>query len=175
MEFPVTRYGLNFRLVVESDAEFIVGLRTHEKLARYISYTDNSLENQINWIKRYKEREAAGLEYYILFEDEANGPLGVFRLYHIEGDHFTAGSWLVKPDADELAAIKSDLFMLILGFEELKLTRCFIDIRKDNTKLVRYHTRFFRQIDEDEHNIYLDMDIPAYEHKRKYLTSILHE
>jgi hypothetical protein len=86
-----------------------------------------------------------------------------------------AGSWLVKPDADELAAIKSDLFMLILGFEELKLTRCFIDIRKDNTKLVRYHTRFFRQIDEDEHNIYLDMDIPAYEHKRKYLTSILHE
>ena len=68
MEFPVTRYGLNFRFVVESDAEFILDLRTHKKLARYISYTDNSLENQINWIKRYKEREAAGLEYYILFE-----------------------------------------------------------------------------------------------------------
>jgi len=173
MEFPVVRYGLNFRLVNEGDAEFIVGLRTNKKLARYISHTDNSLDNQINWIKNYKQREAEGKEYYILFEDAEHSPLGVLRLYKIEGDHFTAGSWLVKPDAEEFAALKSDLFLLIFGFEDLKMNRCFIDVRKDNKKLVRYHKMFFKPIGEDENNLYLDMDRSGYEHKRKYLTSIL--
>jgi hypothetical protein len=173
MDFPVCRYGLNFRLVTEDDAEFIVRLRTDKKLARYISHTDNSVANQVNWIKNYKRREEEGKEYYVLFEDAQTGPLGVFRLYKIEGDHFTAGSWLVKPDSEEFAALKSDLFLLIFGFEDLKMNRCFIDVRKDNKKLVRYHKMFFRLIGEDENNLYLDMDKAAYEHKRKYLTSIL--
>jgi hypothetical protein len=173
MQFPVSRYDLNFRLVNEDDAEFIVKLRTDKKLARYISYTDNSVLNQIDWIKAYKQREAEGKEYYVLFEDTHSGPLGVFRLYKIEGDHFTAGSWLVKPDAEEFAAVKSDLFLLIFGFDELKMNRCFIDVRKDNKKLVRYHKMFFRPIGEDENNLYLDMDRAAYERKRDYLSSIL--
>ena len=173
MEFPVTRYGLNFRLVVDEDAEFIVELRTHEKLARYISYTDNSVENQVKWIINYKLREAKGEEYYILFEDENHGKLGLVRIYNIKGNSFTAGSWLVKPDCDELVGLKSDLFILKFSFDELKLENCYIDIRKENKKLVRYHKMFFKQINEDEHNIYLLMDVDAYKKKSKYLTSIL--
>ena len=173
MKFPITQYGLNFRLVVEDDAEFIVALRTHEKLARYISYTDNSVENQINWIKNYKHRETKGEEYYILFEDENHVKLGVVRIYNIKDDSFTAGSWLIGLEADELAGLKSDLFILAFSFDELKLKKCYIDIRKDNKKLVRYHNMFFKQINEDEYNIYLVMDIEGYKKKTKYLTSIL--
>ena len=173
MKFPVTRYGLNFRLVVEEDAEFILGLRTDKKLARFISFTDNSLQNQIDWIKRYKQREADGKEYYIIFENTEKVPLGTFRLYDIKDDSFIGGSWLVRPDADEFAAIKSDLFMLNFGFEVLKMKTCFIDMRKDNKKLVRYHSMFFRKINEDEQNLYMVMDVPAYEYKRDYLTNIL--
>jgi hypothetical protein len=174
MQFPVSRYGLNFRLVVEDDAEFIVGLRTNKKLSRYISSTDSSVQNQVNWIRNYKHREAEGKEYYILFEDGNKEKLGLVRLYKIEGKSFTAGSWLVSPDADEMVGIKSDLFLLVFSFEELKLEECFIDMRKENKKLVRYHSKFFKQYKEDADNLYMVMDIPAYEIKREYLTKILH-
>jgi hypothetical protein len=173
MKFPIAQYGLNFRLVVEEDAQFILSLRTDKKLARFISFTDNSLENQVRWIRNYKQREADGKEYYVIFENADKNPLGTFRLYDIKDDSFIAGSWLVRPDADEFAAIKSDLFLLNFSFEYLKMKTCFIDMRKENKKLVRYHKMFYKQYNEDEHNLYMVMDIDAYKKKRGYLTNIL--
>ena len=52
----IERYGLTVRLVDEDDAEFIYTLRTNSKLSRYISNTDEILENQVEWIKKYKIR-----------------------------------------------------------------------------------------------------------------------
>ena len=173
MNFPVNYLGLNFRLVDEQDAPFILNLRTHKKLAKYISFTDESLDNQIRWIQNYKLREANGEEYYILFEDEIGEPLGVVRMYHIVGDTFTAGSWLVKPDCGELIALISDLFVLELSFNQMKMKKCLIDVRKQNKKIVRYHQKFFKQIGEDEENFYMEMDVEAYHKKRMFLKSIL--
>ncbi|HEY4196601.1 MAG TPA: GNAT family N-acetyltransferase [Mucilaginibacter sp.] len=173
MPFPYHRYGLTFRLVEESDAPFILGLRTDPKLGRHLSFTNNDLDQQALWIKNYKEREAQGAEYYILFEEEKLGRAGVVRLYNINGDFFTSGSWLIRPGCDELIALKSDLFVLQFAFEELKMQQCFIDTRKDNKKVINYHKRFFTKINEDEENLYFVMGIDGYQRKSQFLKSIL--
>ncbi|MCQ6957269.1 GNAT family N-acetyltransferase [Mucilaginibacter aquariorum] len=173
MQFPVHKYGLIFRLVEENDAAFILSLRADPKLSKHLSATDNDLDKQIRWIRQYKQREAEGSEYYFLYTDRQNQPLGVFRLYNIANKTVTSGSWLSKPGNDEFTPIKADLFLTSLIFENLKFDKCFIDVRKDNKKLVRYHKMFFTVINEDHQNIYMFMDKESYQHKREFLTSII--
>ncbi|RWY57318.1 GNAT family N-acetyltransferase [Mucilaginibacter gilvus] len=173
MQFPLHKYGLVFRLVEESDAAFILSLRTDEGRAKHLSATDNNLQKQIDWIRNYKEREKAGIDYYVLFEDDKQQPLGVFRLYDIKDKSFTSGSWLIKPGCNEFVGLKSDLFIGFLAHEMLHLDDCFFDVRKNNKKVLRYHKRFAKLIGEDELNVYFVMDRAAYEQKSKFLTSII--
>ena len=55
---PIEKYGCYYRLVEIKDAEFIMSLRTNEKLSRYINETNNKLKDQSDWLKDYKLREA---------------------------------------------------------------------------------------------------------------------
>lgn len=173
VSFPINKFGLSFRLVEKSDAAFIVGLRVDPRLSKHLSYTDNDIAKQEEWIEQYKKREKQGLEFYLLFETIDQKPLGVVRLYNFKGDTYTSGSWLVSPDSDELVAIKSDLFAAYFGFEVLKFDYCYIDIRKENTKVIRYHKRYFKQVDEDAEHLYLLMDKTAYEKKKAFLLPII--
>ncbi|MEO7214150.1 GNAT family N-acetyltransferase [Mucilaginibacter sp.] len=173
MQFPVSKYGFVFRMVEESDAEFILSLRTNDKLAKHLSPTEGDLDGQIAWIKSYKQREARGEEYYFLFESQTGQGLGVIRLYNFEGDSYTAGSWLTNPGADEMTAFASDAFAMDLAFDELGFSKCLIDVRKQNVKVLRYHKRFFKQIAEDADNIYMEMDRDGFQRKHQFLNSIL--
>jgi hypothetical protein len=56
----IEKYDLRMRLVEESDAEFILSLRTDESLNQFLSKTSTSLSAQIDWIRNYKIREEAG-------------------------------------------------------------------------------------------------------------------
>lgn len=173
INLPAHQYGLIFRLVEEHDAEFILSLRTDPKLSKHVSPVSNDLEAQKSWIRNYKERELLGEEYYFLYTDAQNEPLGVFRLYNIDGGTVTSGSWLAKSGGDELNAIKADLFLTTIIFEGFKFERCLIDVRKNNKKLVRYHKMFFTQTGEDEQNTYMMMDKEGYHRKLKFLTDII--
>ncbi|PWK79860.1 acetyltransferase (GNAT) family protein [Mucilaginibacter oryzae] len=170
---PAHQYGLIFRLVEERDAEFILSLRTDPKLARHLSATENDLPKQQAWIRTYKQREALGQEYYFLFENEDHEPQGLVRLYDFDGKTYTSGSWLIKPGADEFAAIKADLFSASFAMNELGFERCVFDVRKANKKVLRFHLMFASVTGEDELNVYLALDRAAYERKFKYLTSII--
>lgn len=170
---PAHQYGLIFRLVEERDAEFILSLRTDPRLAKHVSPVSNELETQQTWIRNYKGRELLGQEYYFLYSNEQNEPQGVFRLYNIEGDTVTSGSWLAKSGGDELNAIKADLFLTTAIFEEFKFERCLIDVRKDNKKLVRYHKMFFTVTGEDDLNVYMYMNAADYQRKKDFLLSII--
>ncbi|AYL97240.1 GNAT family N-acetyltransferase [Mucilaginibacter celer] len=170
---PAHRYGLIFRLVEEHDAGFILSLRTDPKLSKHVSPVSNDLEAQKAWIRNYKERELLGEEYYFLYTDAEHEPQGVFRLYNIDGDTVTSGSWLAKSGGDELNPIKADLFLTWAIFEGFGFERCLIDVRKDNKKLVRYHKMFFTQTGEDEQNIYMVMHRDGYQRKLKFLTDII--
>lgn len=170
---PAYKFDLIFRLVEPGDADFILELRTDARLSRYLSATQDNVEVQKRWISDYKEREANGTEYYFLYSDKHNQPVGVFRLYNITQASLTSGSWLSKPSDDPLIAAKTDLFLIELIFDELKVDKCFIDVRKGNKKMIRYHNMFFKQIAEDADNIYFFMDREGYLRKHKFLSEIV--
>lgn len=136
--FELNRYGLHTRLVVEDDAEFIVQLRTNPVLGRFIHSTDNDVEKQKEWIRNYKEKEKAGREYYFIHYIEG-APFGLSRLYGIEEDHCTEGSWVCRPIDDFSKSVASLVVTREILFENLGLDYDIFDVRKENKKVQKIH------------------------------------
>lgn len=137
--YELNKYGLHVRLVKEEDAEFIVALRTNPIKARYISATSNSVSDQKSWIKNYKEREAAGTDYYFIYSYQ--GKLaGVNRIYEIEGNHFIHGSWIFSDEVPPYSALAAGIIAREIAFETLGLEE-EIDtagVHKDNQGVLQY-------------------------------------
>lgn len=139
-DFEMDMYGLHFRLVNEEDAAFILRLRTNEKLSRFIHSTDSDLEAQKEWIRQYKERETAGTEYYFIFFK--NGiPVGLNRLYAIEEDSYTSGSWVFDPAAPLECSIASALIVRVIAFDmlEMKEENAFDGCHEANKKVLKFN------------------------------------
>jgi len=129
---------LSYRLVDETDAEFIIELRTNPKLNKFLNYTSNSIEDQISWIKNYKYRESKSLEFYFMFLEDGIRK-GTYRLYNINSYSFTIGSWLFNSCNNKLFPIYSDLLMADYGFYQLNKEILLFDVRKKNKKVINYH------------------------------------
>lgn len=136
--FELTRYGLHVRLVREKDAEFIVRLRTDERLGRYIHATANDVDKQREWIREYQKREAAGTEYYFIYETAAGNPLGVYRLYGVTEESFTSGSWIFLPDAPLGASMLAFIIARELAWELVPNAVNVYNIKKDNTSVLQF-------------------------------------
>lgn len=128
-DFSIHKYKLDCRLANESDCEFILQLRTDEILSRFIHATDNNLQSQINWMKKYKERERAGEDYYFVFFYEGKR-VGVCRLYSIHDKQFTFGSWLFKRDIPFFCSIAGAVIAREIAFDILGLE---LEVEKDGT------------------------------------------
>lgn len=163
-DFLISRYGLDVRLVNVYDANFIYSLRSDKELTKYISQVNGTLEDQIDWIKKYKVREKQGKEYYFIFLFKGV-PQGLARIYDIESDHFTQGSWLFKRDSVDGSSILGNIISCELGFELSGIKYMLTDARKGNNthKYVRaYHPEIleeteldiFYRISKDNHEKY---------------------
>jgi len=113
--YTIERYGLFARLIEESDAEFIVRLRTDPILSRYLHKTDSSVEVQKEWIRKYKEREEEGTDYYFIFYKDGKA-IGLNRLYEISFEKFTSGSWLFSSDAPFGTAFLAQIILREIAF-----------------------------------------------------------
>jgi len=152
-DFALERYGLQVRLVEESDAEFIVSLRTDPRLSKHIHTTSTDIEQQKLWIRNYKLREAQGSDYYFLFSIDGK-PQGLARIYDITEDTFTQGSWIFSPEAVLGASVLGNIISSEIGFEFLEKKIEYSDARRDNNTH-RYVKSFHPEIIKtDEMNIY---------------------
>lgn len=136
--FGMQCYGVDVRLAAVEDSAFILSLRTHEKLARFIHATENDLAKQEAWMRAYKERERAGREYYFIYSS-AGVPYGTNRIYDIQPRSATCGSWICRPGiSPELPIISTmilrDIMFSLLGFEYI-----VFDVRKQNKSVQRMH------------------------------------
>ena len=129
------------RLVEESDATFIFELRSNSQKSKFISEISNSLNDQENWIKQYKNREKQALEYYYIIQGQNEEALGTIRIYDIQGDSFCWGSWIVKQGAPASTAIKSALLIYEKAFYSLGFNRSHFDVRKENKSVIAFHKR----------------------------------
>jgi RimJ/RimL family protein N-acetyltransferase len=158
---------IHFRLVELSDAEFINSLRVDITYNKYLSAVDGDISKQEEWIKKYKEREKLGLEYYYIIQRNSDYlPIGTVRLYDFlkENSSFCWGSWILNENKTRYAALESALLIYDFAFLELGFNRCHMDIRKQNLKVLEFHKKFgIKLIGETEE------DYLAYYFKECYL------
>jgi acetyltransferase-like isoleucine patch superfamily enzyme len=168
---PINRYGITLRLVEEKDAEFIFELRNNSGLNRFISYTSPKLNDQIKWIKDYKIREEAGLEYYFVAQDQLGNNYGTIRLYNLDEKSFEIGSWLFNNNSPIGMAVKAHFIGFETGFEILKAEYCRFEIRKKNQGVLRYMRDFETTlVNEDDLNYYFTLSKESFYKRRSQLS-----
>lgn len=121
-EFNLHRYGLDVRLVTEDDARFILDLRMDPMKSKYLGKTSPNIQDQIDWITAYKDREIKGTDYYFFYSIDGK-PAGVNRIYDIKDDTFIHGSWLFANDVPPYCALAAAVIARQIAFYNLNLTK----------------------------------------------------
>lgn len=155
---------LRLRLVVLEDAAYIHGLRSDPAYNVFLSEYSGTVETQAAWLSRYKEREAAGREYYYIIERKPDHqPCGVVRLYDITEETFTWGSWILDHNKPAKAALESALLSFSLGFDTLALSTALVDVRNNNDKARAIYERLgMRYLRHDTQDTYFEYTSDQY-------------
>jgi len=132
---------LTLRLIKPDDAAYLHGLRTNPLYSSHLSKVTGTLEGQRHWIEGYKGREAAGQEFYYVIERKDGTRCGLVRLYDIEADSFTWGSWMLDENKPRKAALESAVLSFGVGFELLQRDLAKVDVRVDNFHATAFYRR----------------------------------
>lgn len=152
-----TKRPTHFRLVEESDAEFICELRSNPLLNQHLSASPENPERQKLWIRNYKKREAIGTEFYFKIVTK-NKSYGFVRIYDFKlsgcRNSFSWGSWILHPSRPDGLAVYTALGIYEIGFDVLGFDHCHFDVRQKNEKVVDFHKRTGAEIvksDDTDH------------------------
>lgn len=134
--------NLTLRLIQPEDAAYVYGLRTNPEYSAYLSEVTGTVDDQRRWIEGYKAREADLREFYYVIERKEGIRCGLVRLYDIEADRFTWGSWILDENKPPKAALESAVLSFGVGFEGLGRDLAQVDVRIDNTHAEAFYRRF---------------------------------
>lgn len=140
--FNLNRYGLHVRFVDETDAEFILKLRTDSIKSRFIGATTPDLNKQLDWTRYYKCRERLGEDFYFMFETYGGNRLGVTRVYNVCDRSFDTGSWLFSPDAPVGASILAYVIAREIAFDLFPDKVNEFDVMKANETVWKFDQTF---------------------------------
>lgn len=149
---------ITLRLVCPDDANYIHALRTDERYNNYLNPASGSVGDQRAWIEDYKLREACSQEFYFLIERTSDSrPCGTVRLYQIDRNSFTWGSWILDSSRPKNAAIESSIISFGFGFEILGKKVANIDVRRENARALSFYRRMnMTQVRQDTENFYFN-------------------
>ncbi|MEG0869410.1 MAG: GNAT family N-acetyltransferase [Hafnia sp.] len=166
---------IRLRLVEEADAEFILSLRLDAKYNRFLSAVNADVEAQKSWIRKYKEDEQLGHQYYFVIERMSDGKrCGTVRIYDFLVDSFCWGSWILNEDKTRSAALESTLLVYEIGMDKLGFDKSHFDVRKDNEAVVKYHQRMgAEKISEDDDNYYFEITKAAVSRAREDMSKTI--
>lgn len=163
-------------LVEVNDAKFILSLRTNERLNKYLSPTENNIDNQKLWISKYKEREKEKKEFYFKTKDYENNDIGVVRLYNIDMNEnkATFGSFIMNEKHPKYAALESMILILYFAFFNLNIEKIELDVRINNLHAKNFYQRFgFKKINENNLDEFYELEkkdfLKLYENYEKYV------
>lgn len=171
-DFSINKYGATLKLINLEDADFIIRLRHNDKKSKFIHKISGNIIDQENWIRDYLVKEKRGNEYYfITFNNNDNIPYGTTRLYNFTSDSFETGSWVFLDNSPEGLSIIGDILGREVGYEILGFDYCTFEVRKANSKVIRYHKMYKPDIiGEDDLNIYFKLDRDKFNfQKEKFL------
>lgn len=165
---------LRLPLVEEGDAEFILSLRLNTGLNAFLSKVSSDLQEQIDWIRQYKEDEKRSRQFYFILERMDGVKCGTVRVYDLRDDSFSWGSWMLNEDKTRYAAIESALLVYTFGFERLGYKQSHFEVMKENVGVVRFHERMgAEKIGEDSDFFYFKISEEAVNSQRLKLQELL--
>lgn len=139
--------NINFRMVEENDAEFILSLRTDPALNKNISAVENDVVKQRNWIRSRKNSQ----EWYFIIENKVNKPVGTIRIYDVIEDSFCWGSWIILPEERMSSSFESAVLLYEYAFFTLGFSQSHFDVRKNNKSVINFHLKMGSVITKEDH------------------------
>ena len=133
--------NLALRLIQPEDAAYVHGLRSNPAYNTHLSTVTGTVDDQRNWIEDYKSREAQGQELYYVIERKDGVRCGLIRLYDIEAESFTWGSWILDENKPPKAALESAVLSFGVGFDALGLHSAIVDVRIANEHAAAFYRR----------------------------------
>lgn len=133
--------NLVLRLIQPEDAVYVYGLRSNPAYNTHLSTVTGTVDDQRNWIEDYKSREAQGQELYYVIERKDGVRCGLVRLYDIEAESFTWGSWILDENKTRKAALESAVLSFGVGFDALGLHSAIVDVRIANEHAAAFYRR----------------------------------
>ena len=95
----------------------------------HLSTVTGTVDDQRTWIEDYKSREAQGQEFYYVIERKDGTRCGLVRLYDIEAESFTWGSWILDENKTRKAALESAVLSFGIGFDAIGVQLANVDVR----------------------------------------------
>ncbi|WP_419740697.1 GNAT family N-acetyltransferase [Ruegeria sp.] len=133
--------NLRLRLITPADAPYVYALRTNPHYNRHLSPVTGTVADQRQWIEGYKAEEAQCRQLYYVIERHDGTRCGLVRLYKIEKDRFTWGSWILDANKPRKAALESAFLSFGIGFDHLGLGIAKVDVRVENTHAEAFYRR----------------------------------
>ena len=166
--------SIQFRLITEDDAEFVLSLRLNAKYNTFLSQVGPDLQSQKKWISSYKKDEKLGLQYYFIIERLDGTPCGTVRLYDFKDGSFCWGSWILNDEKTKYAALESAFLVYKFGFDELNYQSCHFDVMKGNQQVLSFHEKLgAHRTGEDENNFYFKITPETISSMRKKYNRII--
>jgi len=100
-----------------------------------------SVDDQRSWIEAYKKREAEGQEFYYIITRKDGAACGAVRLYDLDAESFTWGSWILDAKKPPKAALESAVLSFGLGFDVLGRSVAKVDVRVGNARAQSFYRR----------------------------------
>ena len=137
-DFSLKKYGLKVRLINKSDAAFILSLRANSKRTKYMVTLNNNISSQKKWIQEYKKREKKGLDYYLIYSNQDDKPIGVNRISYVDFQTKTAktSSWIAVEGLN-YEAIKMMIIQNEIVFNLLEIDKIWCDVHYKNKRAIR--------------------------------------
>lgn len=152
---------IKLKLVEIDDAEYIYKLRQDPKLNKYLSKTSINIDDQIKWIRDYKIREGKREEFYFVVYNAVNNKrCGTVRIYNIDFEKKECewGSFILEDSRPDGAAYEVIELTIPFIFQNLKLKKVKLEVRKENLKAKYIYTKKnFKLYKEDELNEYYQL------------------
>lgn len=172
--FSYNKYGYSVRLVNESDADFVVRLRTRPEANGFLHSTSNRVEDQKLWIEEYKRRESEGLEYYFVYEKN-NEPFGINRIYDIRNGEGTTGSWICSPNTNPIDTLATAVLLYDIAFDEIGLSIAHFNTNKDNTSALKVNRAIGgKLVSANDTDYFFDLKQEVYHSLHERLLRIWH-
>lgn len=172
----VTGPRLRLRLITSEDAPYVHALRIDPRYNRHLSPVTGTVEDQRRWIEHYKAQEARSQQLYYVIERHDGTRCGLVRLYDIDNEQFTWGSWILDANKPPKAALESAILIYDIGFVGLGCEKAVFDVRSDNTHTLAFHRRFGAiETDQTAQDIYFSYPRERFQLDRPQHLAVLME